>query len=40
VAVVYADQVNDAGLLLGYAALYTAVVLALTAAIFARRDLR
>lgn len=40
VAVVYSDQVADAPLLLAYAALYTAVVLALGAAIFARRDLR
>ncbi len=40
VAVVYSDHVADAALTLGYAALYTAAVLALGSAIFARRDLR
>lgn len=40
VAVVYSDHVADAPLLLGYAALYTGVMLALCAALFARRDLR
>jgi hypothetical protein len=42
VAVVYSDQVppGDAALALGYAALYAALVLALGAAVFSRRDLR
>lgn len=40
VAVVYADRVAEAPLLLAYGVLYTGVVLALAAAVFTRRDLR